>query len=559
MALKGMENGVFQLVESPVGKRFVYLKRSNSNIFAAQGEIDVINKLLVYGTQRMKIQDYIDETGEDDVYISMLKRGIKDFAYRVYDRELVVLESDWQNGQHETLSEIYVTMNKWERTLTNVLDLIKRVKTKTKSGAAIMDHLFDIFDVSSHDQILHKSISHILAAVEHILICHIGKWVISGAISPGFFIEEIENSNSNEAEKICFVGNSLRILKFQSEINPEELRNYCNQAVTIFNGLRLKQGAKNENDQETSVPRLAWKQFGAVLNQMENLISDLIWDVFFTRGNLVPELGLLRDILLLNRADLFSNFYDLVQEHSVHEPKLRTTDLTFYWQQSLDRAEMDGDSTVCQKFAVSLKSKADDQNQGKLPDPYFNSESSIWSKISLNYTDETFRIFVSNLSRHQYESIYRLIARVRILKNQLIGNGKLEKTTCRFQMLLFVSQIEQYFFTEIEIEWCQLNKALQTKRFRAVQKAHQNYIFSITKKLFFFTPVLMQSFQQLLLLCEEYKDVSDGTDSSKSLMEYEAARTKFVNCIQELKSAKSEPFYSSLLLTLGVLDRQITE
>lgn len=73
-------------------------------------------------------------------------------------------------------------------------------------------------------------------------------------------------------------------------------------------------------------------------------------------------------------------------------------------------------------------------------------------------------------------------ARVRILKNQLIGNGKLQKTTCRFQMLLFVSQVEQYFFTEIEIEWCQLNKALQTKRFRAVQKAHQNYIFSITKK-----------------------------------------------------------------------------
>ena len=75
-------------------------------------------------------------------------------------------------------------------------------------------------------------------------------------------------------------------------------------------------------------------------------------------------------------------------------------------------------------------------------------------------------------------------ARVRILKNHLIGNGKLKKTTCRFQMLLFVSQIEQYFFTEIEIEWCKLNKALQTKRFRAVQKAHQNYIFSITKKEF---------------------------------------------------------------------------
>jgi len=150
-------------------------------------------------------------------------------------------------------------------------------------------------------------------------------------------------------------------------------------------------------------------------------------------------------------------------------------------------------------------------------------------------------------------------ARVRILKNQLIGNGKLQKTTCRFQMLLFVSQVEQYFFTEIEIEWCQLNKALQTKRFRAVQKAHQNYIFSITKKLFFFTPVLMQSFQKLLLLCEEYKDKDDSTESSKSLMEYQAARDEFINCIQNLKSAKSEPFYSSLLLTLGVLDRQITD
>ena len=95
------------------------------------------------------------------------------------------------------------------------------------------------------------------------------------------------------------------------------------RAVTIFNGLRLKQGSKNENDQETPVPRLAWKHFGSVLNQMENLISDLIWDVFFTRGNLVPELGLLRDILLLNRADLFTNFYDLVQEHLIDQPKLR--------------------------------------------------------------------------------------------------------------------------------------------------------------------------------------------------------------------------------------------
>ena len=70
MALKGIENGVFQIVESPTGKRFVYLKRSNSNTFAAQGEIDVINKLLVYGTQRMKIQDYIDET--DEVIRSLL-------------------------------------------------------------------------------------------------------------------------------------------------------------------------------------------------------------------------------------------------------------------------------------------------------------------------------------------------------------------------------------------------------------------------------------------------------------------------------------------------------
>ena len=76
---------------------------------------------------------------------------------------------------------------------------------------------------------------------------------------------------------------------------------------------------------------------------------------------------------------------------------------------------MDGDSTISQKFAVSLKSKDEDQNQGKLPDPYFNSKSSIWSKISLHYIDETFLIFVSNLSRQAYESIYRLIGT--ILKN----------------------------------------------------------------------------------------------------------------------------------------------
>ena len=34
----------------------------------------------------------------------MLKRGIKDFAYRIYDRELVNLENDWLNGEHDTLS-----------------------------------------------------------------------------------------------------------------------------------------------------------------------------------------------------------------------------------------------------------------------------------------------------------------------------------------------------------------------------------------------------------------------------------------------------------------------
>lgn len=82
---------------------------------------------------------------------------------------------------------------------------------------------------------------------------------------------------------------------------------------------------------------------------------------------------------------------------------------------------MDGDSTVSQKFAVTLKSKDDDQNQGKLPDPYFNSKSSIWSKISLNYIDETFLIFVSNLSRQAYESIYRLIGTIlKLFHNHLL-------------------------------------------------------------------------------------------------------------------------------------------
>lgn len=80
MALKGIENGVFQIVESPMGKRFVYLKRSNSNTFAAQGEIDVINKLLVYGTQRMKIQDYIDETDE----VNNLVTNLLFYTYVLY-------------------------------------------------------------------------------------------------------------------------------------------------------------------------------------------------------------------------------------------------------------------------------------------------------------------------------------------------------------------------------------------------------------------------------------------------------------------------------------------
>ena len=93
--------------------------------------------------------------------------------------------------------------------------------------------------------------------------------------------------------------------------------------MTIFNGLRLKPGSKNEHKQETTVTRLAWKLIGNVMTQMENLISDLIWDVFFTRGNLVSELCLLRDILLLNRADLFSHFYDLVQNQLLYQPKLR--------------------------------------------------------------------------------------------------------------------------------------------------------------------------------------------------------------------------------------------
>ena len=93
---------------------------------------------------------------------------------------------------------------------------------------------------------------------------------------------------------------------------------------------------------------------------------------------------------------------------------LRITELGFYWQKSLDRCEMDGDSTVSQKFTISMKSKDDqiEQNQqatGKLLDPYFNCKPSIWSKVTLNYTDETFMIFVSNQSRHAYESIYRLI------------------------------------------------------------------------------------------------------------------------------------------------------
>ena len=51
----------------------------------------------------------------------MLKRGIKDFAYRVYDRELVVLEGDWLNGEYETLSWAFKLMLRVKTLIGKVL------------------------------------------------------------------------------------------------------------------------------------------------------------------------------------------------------------------------------------------------------------------------------------------------------------------------------------------------------------------------------------------------------------------------------------------------------
>mgnify|MGYP003333568127 CR=1 FL=1 len=74
---------------------------------------------------------------------------------------------------------------------------------------------------------------------------------------------------------------------------------------------------------------------------------------------------------------------------------------------------MDSDLTE-QKFPISLKTKEGGQNESKLKlqDPYFNCKASIWSKISIKYTDEKFLIFVSHASREAYEAIYRLIGLV---------------------------------------------------------------------------------------------------------------------------------------------------
>jgi hypothetical protein len=104
MALRGIPGGFFE-VKASDGVTFCAKSRQAYCVFIGNGEIDIVNKLLEFGTIRAKLAlavdgDAVDDT--DDVYVKAFRCGIQD-ALHMYDMALVAIETEYLSGREEKL------------------------------------------------------------------------------------------------------------------------------------------------------------------------------------------------------------------------------------------------------------------------------------------------------------------------------------------------------------------------------------------------------------------------------------------------------------------------
>jgi len=559
MALRGIPGGFFE-VKASDGVTFCAKSRGAYCVFIGNGEIDIVNKLLEFGTIRAKLALAVDggDDDEDDVYVKAFRCGVQD-AMHMYDMALVAIETEYLSGREEKLAELYAEVEPWRRTLTTLLHVAAKVQVEGVRGAVLLDHLNSIMDGTLGDVMVHDAVAHVLCQLEFHLFNHLGKWLILGEFTESFFIVRDEETDQprcemnqlpnvvsdDTLERIILIGSSLLMLK-SKKIDHSA---YSVKAYEMFNQLNLEKGEMDELPMVSPCKRIKWRSFDKVIHELEDSISAYVWDIFITKSNLIKEIAWLKDVYLLKRGDLHATYYDFVQALAAGGAKVPILQMSIKWQKSLDLV---GLYYLDETFAVTLKKQ---EIKREFIDAYQGAKHTIWSQMYLTFVGDQQRIFVKEQSVQFYRAAYRLLVRIRNCRSQLhkntMGRQCRENSVNlgRFQIDGFLAQLEQYIDIEVlETEWAAFAATLGMKRFRAVSKGHFKYVTNVSRKLFLHDAATVTRLLVVLSAVETYAAVPG---EPQLLQKFNLAHNGLIDQLTKVQRERPDAHVNTLLAMLG--------
>ena len=104
----------------------------------------------------MIIKHYV-ETKSQNIYIHCFKQGITKAMAQSYDQYITDLEKGYLSGSEENLQDLIWAIQPFDTMLTVIVELMKTIDDSFKTGPAIIDHIYEIFEIHSpSDPHIHK-------------------------------------------------------------------------------------------------------------------------------------------------------------------------------------------------------------------------------------------------------------------------------------------------------------------------------------------------------------------------------------------------------------------
>uniref|UniRef100_T1IZF1 Gamma-tubulin complex component n=1 Tax=Strigamia maritima TaxID=126957 RepID=T1IZF1_STRMM len=461
-------------------------------------------------------------------YMKAFCRGL-DLVLDPYRQLILEIQSEMLKNPHLPISYLQKSLEEYHLLFPALVRLIEDIKKKNLHGCNILDALHE--HKASGMPCVRAAVKIVMKTCHSVLFKQLSGWLLYGLLvdpHEEFFIRKKVGDEENclldaffvqpsllpvyiptsLAEKMCFVGESIRLL--ESKENKSLSKVNALEKVFVFPN---KEGYVRVLFELQECEEFDFRRFEGVICGIRSCVAELLWKLVVEEVDLVCHLQILKDFFLLGRGELFQAFIEQSGTSLHHQPSPTLEhNINTAFHSALHTLLQD-DDTLLDKFKLTIIKSQQTESESE------TETETGWTNLSLTYNVPwPLHIIFTKPILEKYNIMFRFLMSIKRVQLDLQhcwtlqmlwkSHQKREQTfplawKLRNLMAFVVNNLQYYLQVDVlESQHSLLIEKIQsTHDFEAIKCAHEQFVVCLLAQSFVSIKPISRCIVDMMDLC----------------------------------------------------------